>query len=290
MPEPGQSSFSLSRFVIYFVLIVAAAYFLMPLYVMVTTSFKNLDHIQSGTLFSLPAPFTIKPWLAAWGSACTGDHCSGLKNYFLNSESFTIPATLISTAIGAINGYILTQWRFRGSELIFGLLLVGMIVPYQMFLLPMAGTLGKLGLGNSIFGLMLVHTIYGIAVTTLFCRNFFVTVPSELAKAARVDGAGFFTIFWRIALPLAMPILMVCVIWEFTQIWNDFLFGVVFTSGNSHPVTVALENLVNTSSTGVKHYNVDMAAALIAWLPTFIVYIVAGLFFVRGLTAGAVKG
>ncbi|WP_111747885.1 carbohydrate ABC transporter permease [Salinisphaera orenii] len=290
MAESNRTSLSPSVIAIYAVLIVAALYFLAPLYVMVVTSFKSLGQVQSGGLFAWPDPFTIKPWLAAWGSACTGDSCSGLKPYFLNSMAFTVPAVLLSTGFGAINGYLLTQWRFRGSEVIFGLLLFGMIVPYQMFLLPMADTLGTLGLSNSIVGLIVVHTIYGIAVTTLFCRNFFVTVPNELAKSARVDGAGFFSIFWHIALPLAVPILMVCMIWQFTQIWNDFLFGVVFTSGESHPITVALNNLVNTSSTGVKHYNVDMAAAMIAALPTFIVYIVAGRYFVRGLTAGAVKG
>ncbi len=282
--------FTLGRLLIYAVLILAAGYFLMPLYVMVTTSFKTLHQIQNGNLFSLPIPLTFKPWLAAWGSACTGANCNGLKGFFLNSVSFTVPAVLISTGFGAINGYILTQWRFRGSELFFGLLLVGTFVPFQMFLLPMASTLGRLGLANSIYGLILVHSIYGIAFTTLFCRNFFVTMPSELVKAARVDGAGFFTIFWRIALPLAVPIIMVSIIWQFTQIWNDFLFGVVFTSGQSHPITVALNNLVNTSSSGVKHYNVDMAATMIAALPTFIVYIVAGRYFIRGLTAGAVKG
>src|SRR5699024_386429 len=171
----------------------------------------------------------------------------------------------------------------------FGLLVVGMFVPFQMFLLPMAWTLGQIGLANSILGLVMVHSIYGFAFTTLFCRNFYVDMPSELVKAARVDGAGFLSIFWRIVLPLSTPILMVCIIWQFTQIWNDFLFGVVFTTGEQHPITVALVNLVNTA-TGVKHYNVNMAGAMIAALPTIIIYIIAGRYFVRGLTAGAVKG
>lgn len=278
------------RILIYALLIAAALYYLMPLYVMVVTSLKTLPQISAGNLFSLPDPFTIQPWLDAWGSACIGTNCNGLHPYFINSVSFVLPAVFLSTAFGALNGYVLTKWRFRGSELFFGLLLVGTFVPFQMFLLPMAWTLGKIGLANSIYGLILVHTVYGIAFTSLFCRNFYIDIPDELVKAARVDGAGFLTIFVRIILPLSMPILMVSVIWQFTQIWNDFLFGVVFTSGSQHPVTVALNNLVNTSSTGIKRYNVDMAGAMITALPTIVVYIIAGRYFVRGLTAGAVKG
>jgi glucose/mannose transport system permease protein len=200
-----------------------------------------------------------------------------------------VPAVVVSTLIGAFNGYVLTQWRFRGSDAMFTLLLVGCFIPFQVVLLPMAQTLGWLGIANSTLGLVFVHVVYGLAFTTLFFRNFYVSIPAELTKAARIDGAGFFTIFWRIILPLSPPIIVVCVIWQFTQIWNDFLFGVVFSSGERQPITVALNNLVNTS-TGVKEYNVDMAAAIIAGLPTLFVYIVAGKYFLRGLTAGAVKG
>lgn len=280
----------IARVLIYAVLILAAAYFLLPLYVMLTTSFKTLGQISSGSILSLPHPFSIEGWSGAWSSACTGGDCSGLHQYFWNSVRFTVPAVLISTLFGAINGYALTKWAFRGSSLIFGLLLAGTFVPFQMFLLPMANVLGKLGLANSLAGLTLVHTVYGIAFTTLFCRNYYVSIPDELVKAARIDGAGFFSTFRYVILPLSTPILMVCIIWQFTQIWNDFLFGVVFTSGDSHPITVALNNLVNTSSTGVKRYNVDMAGAIITALPTLLVYVLAGRYFMRGLTAGAVKG
>ena len=207
----------------------------------------------------------------------------------MNSVRFVVPAVIISTLIGAFNGYVLTMWRFKGSDFIFGALLVGCFIPFQVVLLPMAQTLGYIGIAQSTAGLIFVHVVYGLAFTTLFFRNFYVTVPAELTKAARIDGAGFFTIFWRIILPLSPPIIVVCVIWQFTQIWNDFLFGVVFSAGGSQPITVALNNLVNTS-TGVKEYNVDMAAAIIAGLPTLFVYIVAGKYFLRGLTAGAVKG
>lgn len=280
----------LARILIYGVLILAAAYFLMPLYVMLVTSFKTLGQISHGNLFALPSPLSTEGWSAAWSNACTGSDCSGLHGYFWNSVAFTVPAVALSTLFGAINGYALTKWRFKGSELIFGLLLGGTFVPFQMFLLPMAGMLGHLGLDNSLAGLTLVHTVYGIAFTTLFCRNYYVTIPDELVKAARIDGAGFISTFFHVVLPISTPILMVCVIWQFTQIWNDFLFGVVFTSGNEHPITVALNNLVNTSSTGVQRYNVDMAGAIITALPTLVVYIIAGRYFMRGLTAGAVKG
>jgi glucose/mannose transport system permease protein len=278
-----------ARIALYTVLILAALIYLTPLYVIVVTSLKSLQEIHSGNLLALPLHPTLQAWKEAWSSACSGATCEGVQVYFWNSVHMVIPAVLISTAFGAINGYVLTKWTFRGSELFFTLLLVGTFVPFQMFLLPMAWVLGKIHLDNSIPGLVLVHVVYGLAFTTLFFRNFYITVPSELVKAAMIDGAGFFTIFWRIMLPVSTPIFMVCIIWQFTQIWNDFLFGVVFTSGALHPITVALNNLVNTS-TGVRHYNVEMAAAMIAALPTFIVYLIAGKYFVRGLTAGSVKG
>jgi len=279
----------IARLVMYALLAVFAVYYLMPLFVMVTTSLKTLDDIRAGNLVSLPTEITFDAWVKAWGTACTGVECGGLKRNFVNSMSFVLPAVAISTLIGAFNGYVLTMWRFRGSDILFTLLLIGCFIPFQVVLLPMAQTLGFLGIANSIAGLIFVHVVYGLAFTTLFFRNFYVAVPSELSKAARIDGAGFFTIFWRIILPLSPPIIVVCVIWQFTQIWNDFLFGVVFSSGERQPITVALNNLVNTS-TGVKEYNVDMAAAIIAGLPTLFVYVVAGKYFLRGLTAGAVKG
>jgi glucose/mannose transport system permease protein len=279
----------IGRVVVYTLLVLFALYYLMPLFVMLTTSLKTLDDIRAGNLLSLPKEITFEAWLKAWGTACTGVDCNGLKGNFKNSVSFVLPAVLISTLVGAFNGYVLTMWRFRGSDLFFTLLLIGCFIPFQVVLLPMAQTLGYMGIANSVVGLIFVHVVYGLAFTTLFFRNFYVTVPAELTKAARIDGAGFFTIFWRIILPLSPPIIVVCVIWQFTQIWNDFLFGVVFSSGERQPITVALNNLVNTS-TGVKEYNVDMAAAIIAGLPTLFVYVVAGKYFLRGLTAGAVKG
>jgi glucose/mannose transport system permease protein len=277
------------RVILYALLVAFALYYLLPLFVMLTTSLKTLDDIRGGNLLSLPQQVSFDAWSKAWSSACTGVNCGGLRGNFWNSVSFVLPAVLISTAIGALNGYVLTLWRFRGSDFLFTSLLIGCFIPFQVVLLPMAQTLGWLGIANSTTGLIFVHVVYGLAFTTLFFRNFYVSIPEEMVKAARIDGAGFFRIFWRIILPLSPPIIVVCVIWQFTQIWNDFLFGVVFSSGERQPITVALNNLVNTS-TGVKEYNVDMAAAVIAGLPTLFVYVVAGKYFVRGLTAGSVKG
>ena len=279
----------LHRFVIWSLLLLFAAFFLAPLYVMVVTSLKDMDQIRAGGLLALPDNPSLASWAKAWSSACTGTDCGGLKPFFFNSVLMVIPAVLISTALGAINGYVLSKWRFRGSEVMFGLMLFGVFMPMQVVLLPMSQVLGWLGMSSSISGLVLVHVVAGLASTTLFFRNYYVGLPDELIKAAMLDGAGFWTIFQRIVLPLSTPILVVTLIWQFTNIWNDFLYGVVFSGGDSKPVTVGLNNLANTSSV-VKEYNVDMAAAMIAALPTLVIYVIAGKYFVRGLTAGAVKG
>lgn len=279
----------LHRFLILGALAVFAALFLAPLYVMVVTSLKDMDQIRAGGLLDLPSNPSLAAWSKAWSSACTGTDCGGLRPFFMNSIAMVVPAVLISTVLGALNGYVLSKWRFRGSELVFGLMLFGVFMPMQVVLLPMSQVLGWLGLSTSIWGLVLVHVLAGLPSTTLFFRNYYVGLPDELVKAAMIDGAGFWRIFWRIVLPLSTPILVVTLIWQFTQIWNDFLYGVVFTGAESKPVTVGLNNLANTTA-NVKEYNVDMAAAMIAALPTLIVYIIAGKYFVRGLTASAVKG
>jgi glucose/mannose transport system permease protein len=281
--------FSFGRIVVYGVLLVAALFFLAPMYVMLVTSFKDAAEIRSGNLLSLPQSLNFDAWGLAWSSACTGVDCRGLAPFFWNSVSMAVPAVLISTAWGALNGYVLSMWKFRGSEVLFGFLLFGVFMPFQVVLLPMSQVLGWLGLSSSIAGLVLVHSLAGMAGTTLFFRNYYTAVPRELVNAARIDGAGFFRIFWRIVLPMSTPILMVTLIWQFTNIWNDFLFGVAFSGADSKPVTVGLNNMANTTSS-VKNYNVDMAAAIIAGLPTMLVYVLAGQYFVKGLTAGAVKG
>ena len=277
------------RWGLYAILCVFALYYLMPLFVMLTTSLKSLEEIRTGSLIALPRSVTFDAWATAWSGACTGIKCEGLRPYFWNSVLLAVPAVAISTLIGAMNGYVIAQWQFRGANLIFSLMLFGCFIPFQVVLLPMARTLGFLNIAGTIPGLIFVHVIYGIGFTTLFFRNYYVTVPPELVKAAKIDGAGFFRIFWSIFLPLSLPIIVVTVIWQFTQIWNDFLFGVSFSQAGTQPITVALNNIVN-STTGVKEYNVDMAAAIIAALPTLFVYVVAGKYFIRGLTAGSVKG
>ena len=277
------------RMLVYVLLVLCALYYLMPLYVMLATSFKSLDEIRDGNLLALPMSPTGAAWAKAWAAACTGADCQGLAPFFWNSLKMAVPAVLISTAIGSVNGYVLAHWRFRGADIVFTALMVGCFIPFQVVILPMARLLGLAQMANTITALVFVHIVYGLAFTTLFFRNYYVTVPEELIKAARIDGAGFFLIYRKIIFPLSLPIFMVCFIWQFTQIWNDFLFGVVFGGSDAQPVTVALNNLVNTS-TGVKEYNVDMAAAIIAALPTLGLYLVAGKYFVRGLTAGAVKG
>lgn len=277
------------RIFLYLILSVFVIYYLLPLFVMITTSLKSLEEIRTGSLIALPRNITFEAWGTAWSTACTGIRCEGLKPFFWNSIFIAIPAVIISTLIGAINGYVIAQWRFKGANIIFALMLFGCFIPFQVILLPMARVLGLINLAGSISGLIFVHVIYGIGFTTLFFRNYYVSIPVELVKAAKIDGATFLRIFWSIFLPLSLPITVVTVIWQFTQIWNDFLFGVSFSEAGTQPITVALNNIVN-STTGVKEYNVDMAAAIIAAMPTLLVYIFAGKYFIRGLTAGSVKG
>jgi len=279
----------LSRCLVYGVLLLAAFFFLAPLYVMLATSFKDAEQIRSGNLLSLPSSLNFEAWTLAWSSACTGTDCRGLKPFFWNSVLMVVPAVLVSTLWGAMNGYVLSLWKFRGSELMFGFMLFGVFMPFQVVLLPMSQVLGWLGISSSIGGLIVVHCLAGLAGTTLFFRNYYASIPKELVNAARIDGAGFWRIFFRIVVPMSTPIVMVTLIWQFTNIWNDFLFGVAFSGADSKPITVGLNNMVNTSSS-VKSYNVDMAAAVIAGLPTMLVYVLAGQYFVKGLTAGAVKG
>ncbi|PSL19338.1 carbohydrate ABC transporter permease [Shimia abyssi] len=282
------STGKITRALIYLVLLLFALFYLLPLFVMVANSLKPLDEITGGNMLALPQTWTIEPWLAAWSTAQIGVEPTGLRPYFINSILMVVPAVAISTILGAINGYILTKWRFKGDNILFGLMLFSCFIPFQIVLIPMATVLGKIGLAGSIPGLILVHVVYGVGFTTLYYRNYYAAVPSELVRAAMIDGAGFFRIFWRILLPLSGPITVVSVIWQFTNVWNDFLFGASF-GGTSQPMTVALNNLVQ-SSTGVKEYNVHFAGAILAALPTLIVYIVAGRYFVRGLMAGSVKG
>ncbi len=288
----NETAVSNSRFIqvlIYLTLLLFALFYLLPFGIMVLNSVKPLSEITGGNMMSLPLVFTLEPWAKAWSSAQIGVEANGLSPYFWNSIKMVVPAVAISTVLGAVNGYVLTKWRFRGDTLIFGLMLFACFIPFQIVLIPMARILGLSGLAGSTPGLVLVHVVYGLGFTTLYFKNYYQVFPTELIRAAQIDGAGFFRIFWRILLPSSGPIIVVSVIWQFTNIWNDFLFGASFADFDSQPMTVALNNLVQ-SSTGVKEYNVHFAGAIIAALPTLLVYIVAGRYFVRGLMAGSVKG
>ena len=288
-PDNVISHNRLTRALIYTALVFFAIYYLLPLYVMLVNSLKPLEEIRQGGMLNLPQVWTIEPWLQAWSTAQIGVQPTGLRPFFINSILMVVPAVAISTVVGALNGYVLTKWQFKGSNVFFGLLLLSCFIPFQIVLIPMARILGWLGIAGSVWGLILVHVVYGIGFTTLYFRNYYENFPTELVRAAQIDGAGFFQIFRRILLPSSGPIIVVSVIWQFTNIWNDFLFGASFSGAGTTPMTVALNNLVS-SSTGVKEYNVHFAGAILAALPTLIVYIVSGRYFVRGLMSGAVKG
>ncbi len=245
-----------TRTFIYLVLLLFALFYLLPLFIMLVNSVKPLEEITGGNMIALPREWTLDPWRAAWSTAQIGVEPTGLRPYFWNSIQMVVPAVVISTVLGALNGYILTKWRFRGDTILFGLMLFACFIPFQIVLIPMARMLGIMGLAGTTPGLVLVHVVYGIGFTTLYFRNYYAAFPTELVRAAQIDGAGFFQIFWRIMLPSSGPIIVVSVIWQFTNIWNDFLFGASFASGQSAPMTVALNNLVS-SSTGVKEYNVS---------------------------------
>ncbi|KFC68195.1 ABC-type sugar transport system, permease component [Devosia sp. LC5] len=274
---------------LYLTLGVLAFIFIMPLAVMVLTSVRPLEEIRTAGIIGIPQHVTFDAWGTAWNEACIASVCEGLQPYFRNSLAIAVPATLLSTILGAVNGYALTKFRFRGADTLMVLIILGCFLPLQAVLIPAAQTLSSLGLANSVFGLILIYAVYGLPFTTLFFRNYYVAVPDEIVRAATMDGAGFWRIFTQIMLPISWPIFMVSVVFQFTGIWNEFLFGVSFSTGASQTVTVALNNLVNTTF-GVKQYNVDMAASLIAALPVLILYLFVGRFFVRGLTAGSVKG
>ena len=264
-------------------------YYLLPLYVMVVTSLKGMPEIRMGNVFGPPMEITFQPWVKAWSEACTGINCDGLSRGFGNSVRILIPSIFLSIVIASINGYALSNWKFKGSEAFFTILIIGAFIPYQTMLYPIVIMLREIGLMGSIWGLVLVHTVFGMPILTLLFRNYFASVPEELFKAARVDGAGFWQIYFQIMIPMALPIFVVAIILQVTGIWNDFLFGVIYTKPSTYPMTVQLNNIVN-SVQGVKEYNVNMAATLLTGLVPLVIYFASGKLFVRGIAAGAVKG
>ncbi|TNB48016.1 carbohydrate ABC transporter permease [Martelella lutilitoris] len=287
-PRPKRR-FAPSRIMLYSILFVAAVYYLIPLYVMVVTSLKGMPEIRMGNIFAPPVEITFEPWVKAWSQACTGLYCEGIRVGFWNSVKITVPGIIVSIAVASVNGYALANWRFKGSEFFFTVLLFGAFIPYQVMLYPLVIILRELHLFSTLPGIVLVHTIFGMPILTLLFRNYFASLPEELFKAARVDGAGFWQIFFRIMLPMSLPIFVVGMIIQTTGIWNDFLFGVIFAGQRNYPMTVQLNNIVNAVQ-GVKEYNVNMAATLLTGLVPLAVYFVSGPLFVRGIAAGAVKG
>ena len=265
-----------------------AVIYLLPLFVIVANSFRDLPEIARNGLIALPQTFTLDAWSQAWAHYCVAGTCEGIQRNFYNSLIMTIPATIVSTVLGAINGYVLSKWRFPGSDALFTCMTLGVFMPGQIALLPWAFILGSLHLSNTIYGLILVHVIQGLSFATLFCRNYYVNIPDDLIKAARIDGAGFWRIFYKIVLPLSPPILIVTVIWQFTGIWNEYLFGVVFTGGRQQPITAALVAL-QTGQMNAHPYNIASCAVLIGAVPPLLIYFFGGKYFVRGLTQGAVK-
>ena len=274
---------------IYAFLAVSALFFAIPLYVMVVTSLKTMPEIRLGSIFAPPSELTFEPWSKAWASACTGLNCNGIQVGFFNSVRILLPSVAISILVGSLTGYALSFWRVRGAGVLFGAMMIVAFIPYQVFIYPLVRIFSVLGISNSLPGIVVIHTIFGLPTMTLLFRNYFVSLPPELFKAARIDGAGFFRIFWSIMLPTATPMLVVAVILQVTGIWNDFILGLVFAGRENLPMTVQLNNIVN-STQGERTYNVDMAATLLTALVPLVVYFASGRWFVRGIAAGAVKG
>ena len=293
VPEPRgpkpRKILSRRNIILYGTLLVVAIYYLIPLYVMIVTSLKGMPEIRLGNIFSPPVEVTFEPWIKAWSQACTGLNCDGLSRGFWNSVKITLPSVIVSIAIASVNGYALANWRFKGANLFFTILIFGAFIPYQIMIYPLVILLRDLGIYTKLPGLILIHSIFGMPILTLLFRNYFTTIPEELFKAARVDGARFWGIYFRVMMPMSLPIFVVAIIMQVTGIWNDFLFGVIYTKPDTYPMTVQLNNIVN-SVQGVKEYNVNMAATLLTGLVPLTIYFISGKLFVRGIAAGAVKG
>ena len=287
-PKP-KKRFSRRNIFLYGTLFIVAVYYALPLYVMIVTSLKGMPEIRLGNIFAPPIEITFQPWVSAWSEACTGLNCEGLSRGFWNSVKITIPSVILSIAIASINGYALANWRFKGANVFFTILIFGAFIPYQVIIYPLVIILREINLYGSLAGLVLVHTIFGMPILTLLFRNYFSSLPEELFKAARIDGAGFWGIFFKVMMPMSMPIFVVAMILQITGIWNDFLFGIIYTKPETYPMTVQLNNIVN-SVQGVKEYNVNMAATIITGLVPLTIYFISGKLFVRGIAAGAVKG
>ncbi len=278
-----------ARIGLYAFLASAALFFLLPLYVMLVTSLKPMDEIRLGNIFALPLAPTLDAWRAAWSEACTGAACEGVQGGFWNSVRIAVPSTLLPIALGALNGYALSFWRPRGANILFGVLLLGAFVPVQVMIYPLVRMMAALGVFGTLPAIVIVHLVFGMPVLTLLFRNYYAALPQELFHAARIDGGGFWRIFWHVMLPLSVPMLVVAAIMQLTGVWNDYILGLVFAGRDNLPMTVQLNNVINTT-TGTRLYNVNMAATILTALVPLAVYFLSGRWFVRGITAGAVKG
>lgn len=278
-----------ARWGVYGFLVITALFFLLPLYVMVVTSLKPMSEIRLGNILALPDVWTVEAWVKAWSSACTGLNCNGISVGFFNSVKILVPSVFVSILVGSLTGYALSFWRVRGANILFTAMMIVAFIPYQIFLYPLVRVFSFVGLGQSLVTIIIIHTIFGLPTMTLLFRNYFGALPPELYKAARVDGAGFYQIYGRIMMPMAIPMIVVAVILQVTGIWNDFILGLVFAGRENLPMTVQLNNIVN-STQGERTYNVDMAATMLTALLPLVVYFASGRWFVRGIAAGAVKG
>lgn len=283
------SRVSPARVGVYAFLFVAALFFLVPLYVMFVTSLKPMEEIHGGNIFRLPTNLTIEPWLVAWSEACTGVSCEGVRGGFWNSIMIVVPGTVFPILLGALNGYALSFWRPRGANWLFGILLLGAFIPVQVMIFPLVKMLAALTLFGTLPGIVLIHIIFSMPVMTLLFRNYYLSIPQELFKAARIDGGGFFRIFIQLMLPMSLPIIVVASIMQVTGVWNDYILGLVFAGRENAPMTVQLNNVINTT-TGVRLYNVNMAATMLTSLVPLTMYLFSGRWFVRGIAAGAIKG
>lgn len=285
----ARGRFNPARWGIYAFLLTAALFFLAPLYIMLVTSFKTMEEIRLGQLFALPMNATLEPWRAAWSEVCTGVSCEGISAGFWNSVAIVVPSTILPVLIGALNGYALSFWRPRGAHVLFGILMLGAFIPVQVMIYPLVKVMAAVGLYSSLPGIVAVHLIFSMPVMTLLFRNYYSAIPPELFKAARIDGGGFWRIFVQLMLPMSTPIIVVAAIMQVTGVWNDYILGLVFAGREHLPMTVQLNNVINTT-TGERLYNVNMAATILTSMVPLLVYFVSGRWFVRGIAAGAVKG
>ena len=286
---PRAKSAKPGRAILYVILSVALVYYAIPLLLVISTSLKTTDELRTGNIFTLPQSLNFDAWSKAWMTACTGIECNGIHGNFWNSVEIVVPGVIFSILFGALTGFALSQWQSKLSRVILLSLMLGAFIPYQVILYPMVRIFSSIGLYGTLPGIILIHIIFGLPYMALLFFNFYQGVPPELSKAAKMDGAGFFTIFFEIMLPMSVNVLVVAIIMQATGIWNDFLLGLIFAGRDHLPITVQLNNIVNTT-TGVKEYNVNMAATFLTALPPLLIYILSGRYFARGLAAGAVKG